>query len=743
MTRGGTVRQRAERLLAAALAAVPGAQERPGQRDMVLAVDTALRTGEHLLVQAGTGTGKSVGYLVPALAAGKRVVVATATKALQAQLVDKDLPRLVAALTPELGRTPTYALAKGRGNYVCLQQVHGGPGAVEPEQEGLFETPSSALGGTVLRLREWAAQTDTGDRDDVPFPVGDLAWRQVSVSARDCLGGRCPDRADCFSERARETAKEADVVVANHALLALDAFTSAQVLPEHDAVVLDEAHEFVSSATDALTHELSDGELRRAVKAGEGLLSASVLARVEDAQGGVEGLLGTTPPGLVEGGLPAYALEVLAGVEGAFGAAAQEAGRSAEGDDELEKARRDRAKLALAAVAETAAELRAPSVPSALYAVPAGASTALRVSPLSVGGALNARLFGERTVVATSATLTLAGSFRHAARQMGLPWLGGRPVGDGEEHDARDPAAQDEVLDSEAAPVRWRHLDVGSPFDHGRQAQLWVAAHLPDPGRMPQSWAREVDELLVELVEAAGGRTLGLFSSTAAAVRAAASVRAAGHEVLLQGEDSAGALAHRFASDARTCLFGTRSFWQGVDVPGPACQLVVLDRIPFAHVDDPLVRARLADAGAHGFADVTLPPAAVLLAQGAGRLLRAPDDRGVVAVLDPRLETARYAGLLVQTLPPFYRARSKERVLASLRAIDAAAPPVVPPGARPPRSRGVPVVPQARTWSVDEDGLLRAAVEAGRPLAVLAERHEVSEAALAERLRWLGLPVPV
>ena len=212
--------------------------------------------------------------------------------------------------------------------------------------------------------------------------------------------------------------------------------------------------------------------------------------------------------------------------------------------------------------------------------------------------------------------------------------------------------------------------------------------------------------------------------------------------MLLQGEDSAGALAHRFASDARTCLFGTRSFWQGVDVPGPACQLVVIDRIPFAHVDDPLVKARLADAGAHGFQDVTLPPAAVLLAQGAGRLLRAPGDRGVVAVLDPRLATARYAGLLLATLPPFYRARDKDRVLASLRAIDAAAPPVVPPGARPPRSAGVPLVPAMRTWSVDEDGLLRAAVEAGRPLKVLAERHEVSETELAHRLRWLGLPLP-
>jgi ATP-dependent DNA helicase DinG len=681
-----TAGARVERLLDAALAAVPGAEQRPGQREMVRAVDTALRTAEHLLVQAGTGTGKSVGYLVPALASGRRVVVATATKALQAQLVDKDLPRLVAALAPALGRTPTYALAKGRGNYVCLQQVHDGPGAVPPDQEALFEAPTSGLGRTVQRLREWAASTPTGDRDDVPFPVGDLAWRQVSVSARDCLGGRCPDRADCFSERAREAAKEADVVVANHALLALDAFTSASVLPEHSAVVLDEAHEFVASATEALSSELSDREVARAVRAAEGLLSAGVAARVAEGRAAVEGLLATTPAGLVEA-LSPYALEVLASVESAFGAAAQEAGRATDGEDDVQKAHRDRAKAALTGVAEAAGELRAPTVASAVYAVADGATTTLRVSPLSVGGALAARLFGERTVVATSATLTLGGSFRHAARALGLP---------PQDAAAPVPAPTDDDAD-DRPPVRWTALDVGSPFDHPRQAQLWVAAHLPDPGRMPQSWAREVDELLVELVEAAGGRTLALFSSTAAAARAAASVRAATDlPVLLQGEDSPGALAHAFASDARTCLFGTRSFWQGVDVPGPACQLVVLDRIPFAHVDDPLVRARLAAAGDSGFTDITLPPAAVLLAQGAGRLLRAPGDRGVVAVLDPRLATARYAGLLTRTLPPFYRARSKEAVLASLRAIDALAPPVVPPAGRAATSDGLPVVPRTR-----------------------------------------------
>ena len=654
---------RALDLLDAALAAVPGAQRREGQRHMVAAVDKALRTREHLLVQAGTGTGKSLAYLVPALASGKRVVVATATKALQAQLVDKDLPRLVAALAKRLGRTPTYALAKGRGNYLCLQQLNGGPGARdEPEQDELWSGPTSSLGQQVLELRRWAETSDTGDRDEVPFPVTDRTWRQVSVSARECLGTRCPDRVDCFSEKAREAAKEADVVVANHTLLALHVLSEAAVLPEHEAVVLDEAHEFVASATDALTHELSASAVRRAAGAAASWLTDAVKARLDEAHDALEGMLATTEPGWVRQ-LPDHALDVLGLVESAVAAASREVSGAV--DDEVEKAKQDRAKQGLTEVGDAARELRSPSVASAVYAAPAGgpgSPVVLRVSPLSVRDALAARLFGETTVIATSATLTLGGSFDHVASQLGL--AGGEP------------------------PSRWSSIDVGSPFDHARQGQLWVASSLPDPSRTPAAWAEAVDALLVELVTAAGGRTLALFSSTAAVARAAAAVRAVVDlPVLVQGEDSPAALQHAFAADARTCLFGTRSFWQGVDTPGPACQLVVIDRIPFPHVDDPLQKARLAAAGAAGFSTVTLPPAAILLAQGAGRLLRSASDRGVIAVLDPRLATASYAGTLLRTLPGFYRARSKDAVLASLRAIDACAEPVRDPGPPPSQRR--------------------------------------------------------
>lgn len=667
-------------LLDTALSAVPHARVREGQRAMAEAVGRALREHEHLLVQAGTGTGKSLAYLVPALASGKRVVIATATKALQAQLVDKDLPRSVGALAEQLGRRPSYALAKGRSNYVCLQQLHAGPGAVE-EPDGLFDTPTSMLGTQVVRLREWAAQSTSGDRDEVPFPVPDRAWRQVSVAARDCLGGRCPDRLDCFSEQAREAAQAADIVVANHALLAVDALTDVSVLPEYDAVVLDEAHQFVNSATEALSHELSRTDLRRAITASASGLDDAAQGRLQGAASSLEGLLAVLTPGRLRG-WDEHSSLVLAAVQESCASAAGMLGRAGE-LDETERAQRERAKAALWAVAESAAELRAPSVSSARYAVADAGSVRLRVSPLSVASAVAEHLFGQCTVVATSATLTLGGSFAHTASSWGLPAGQGAEVGTG----FTPPAGTDEQQDP---PLRWRWSDVGSPFDYARQGQLYVATDLPAP--MNPSWPSSVDARLAELIEAAGGRALALFSSTAAAVRAAAHIRAVLPEVpvLLQGEDTAGALTRRFVADARTCLFGTRTFWQGMDAPGSTCQLVVIDRIPFAHIDDPLTQARLEAAGTAGFAAVTLPPAAVLLAQGAGRLIRSTQDRGVVAVLDPRLATASYAGTLLRTLPAFYRTHSLAGVLRSLAAIDAAAPEIDDPPARSSARAGAP-----------------------------------------------------
>ncbi|MCU1601738.1 MAG: putative ATP-dependent helicase, DinG family, partial [Frankiales bacterium] len=493
---------RARDLLDVALKAVPGAQAREGQHVMAEAVEASLKKGEHLLVQAGTGTGKSLGYLVPAIASGRRVVVATATKALQAQLVDKDLPRLADALTEVLGRRPRYALAKGRSNYVCLQQLGGGPGAREPdEQESLWDGPTSMLGQQVVQLREWAESAVTGDRDEVPFPVNDRAWRQVSVTARECLGSKCPDRVDCFAEKAREQAKEADVVVANHALLAVATFSGVPVLPDHEAVILDEAHEFVDSATDALTVEVSGAAARRGAGQAKTYLQASTQERLDDAAKVLEGVLLGTPAGWIKE-LPDFVIDALGVVEAVFGTAANEVGSEKE-DDEVSQARRDQVRSALTEFAESAGAIREPSVQSAVYAT---TDKVLRASPLWVGGAVADRLFGESVVIATSATLTLGGSFAHTAKELGLKQA------DGAEYGAPDRAA-------------WRWLDVGSPFDYGKQGQLYVARDLPDPGRQSAAWQDAVDDLCAQRVRAAGGRTLALFASTAAAGRAAAAVR--------------------------------------------------------------------------------------------------------------------------------------------------------------------------------------------------------------------------
>src|SRR5919112_3754176 len=256
-------------LLHAAVAAV-GGTERPGQVAMAEAVAGAIDDGSHLLVQAGTGTGKSLGYLVPALAHGERVVVATATLALQRQLVERDLPRTVDALHPLLRRRPEFAMLKGRSNYLCLHRLH--EGVPQDDDEGLFDqfeaaAPTSKLGKDLLRVRDWADETETGDRDDLTPGISDRAWAQVSVSSRECLGAsKCAYGAECFAEAARERAKLAEVVVTNHALLAIDAIEGAPVLPSHEVLIVDEAHELVSRVTGVATGELTPAQVNRAVR---------------------------------------------------------------------------------------------------------------------------------------------------------------------------------------------------------------------------------------------------------------------------------------------------------------------------------------------------------------------------------------------------------------------------------------------------------------------------------------------
>ena len=641
-------------LLATAVAAL-GGSERSGQLEMASAVANAFETGEHLAVQAGTGTGKSLAYLVPAInravSDDAPVVVSTATIALQRQLVNRDLPQLVDALTDALPREPRFALLKGRQNYLCLNKIHSGAAAdSDDEPQELFAPQAgTALGRDVQRLTAWASTTDSGDRDDLKPGVADRSWAQVSVSSRECLGmARCPFGTECFAERARGAAARADVVVTNHALLAINAVADSAVLPEHRLLVVDEAHDLVDRVTAVATGELTATALGVASRRIARLVEPELMQRWERTSAAFIAAIQEASAGRID-----YLDDELTTHLAALRDAATAARSTIDTSPTDAKAASARAEAvaSLAEIADTATRILAsfaPAIPDRTDVVwldhednRGSTRTVLRVAPLSVSGLLRTTLFADSTAVLTSATLTVGGSFDAMAKAWGL-------------------------ADTE---MPWRGIDVGSPFQHAKAGILYIAAQLPPPGRDGSGSAEQLTEI-AELVTAAGGRTLGLFSSMRAA-RAAAEAMAErlSTPVLCQGDDSTPALVEQFTADPATSLFGTLSLWQGVDVPGPSLSLVIIDRIPFPRPDDPLLSARqraVAAGGGNGFMAVAASHAALLLAQGAGRLLRGIDDRGVVAVLDSRMATARYGGYLRASLPPFWPTTDAAAVRAAL-----------------------------------------------------------------------------
>jgi ATP-dependent DNA helicase DinG len=634
-------------LLAAAVAAINGTA-RKGQQQMANAVADALEAGEHLLVQAGTGTGKSLAYLVPVLAHHDTAIVATATIALQRQLVDRDLPLLVDALEPLLSRRPEFAMLKGRANYLCLHRLNAADAGGEPDDEALFApTPTSKAGRDVVRIHEWAKTTETGDRDELVPAPDERAWRSLSVTPHECLGAqKCPFAEECFAELARDRAREADIVVTNHAMLAIDALSDARLLPESDVIVVDVGHELADRATNAVTDELTAALVERAARRARPHCGDEAHTRLVDAAAALDLELAEAPEGRITE-VTGRLFDVAVLQRDAAHDALSAIGQVKSGDDDM--AQRLRARAAVEEVHEIAGRLVVAGEKDVVWLTKSERRPpTLYRAPLFVGGLLRGGLFEERTVVLTSATLELGGGFEPVARGVGL-------TGD------------------DAPP--WRGLDVGSPFDYGKQAILYMAAHLPPPGR--EGPAPEALDELAELVTAAGGRTLGLFSSMRAAERAAETMRERlDVPVLCQGDDATSELVRQFAADATTCLFGTLSLWQGVDVPGPALQLVVIDRLPFPRPDDPLASARaryVESHGGNGFMQVSATQASLRLAQGAGRLIRSADDRGVVAVLDSRLANARYAEFIRASLPPMWPTSDGALVRASLAKINGTA----------------------------------------------------------------------
>jgi len=643
-----------ENLLTALAAVVDslGGEQREGQQEMARLVASALDDGGHVLVQAGTGTGKSVAYLVPAAlhAAGEdggSVIVATATIALQKQLVERDLPRIADALEPILGRRIQYAVLKGRNNYVCLQKLHGA--VQDDDADALFDAPRSALGQQAVAVRAWALETATGDRDEYPDDVDPRVWRSFSVGRRECMGeSRCPFGEECFTVLRRRQAQEADIVVTNHAMLAIDALEGIPVLPEHDAVIIDEGHELVDRATAAVTGELTSSQVERAMTRCRRLLDPETLERLQSAAEGLDDALRETALAMagptrleeLDRGLM-LALTVLRDV--CHQAIAEVNSQKAGDPDAL--AARQLAIGALEDVHDAAGELLGLTALDVAWLDPGEGSRApaVRIAPLSVAGLLRSALFDRAPVAITSATLTVGGGFESALQSLGL------------------------------SPSDTTTVDVGSPFDHGRQGILYVARHLPPPGR--EGTPMEALDELADLIEAAGGRTLALFSSWRGVERAAEYLRVRFGDrpdlplLVHKRGDAVGQLVQRFADDPASTLLGTVSLWQGVDVPGASCILVVIDRIPFPRPDDPLLSARqraVDEAGGSGFRSVSVPKAGLLLAQGAGRLIRGTTDKGVVAVLDSRLATAGYSSALRASLPPFWYTTDRGTVLGSL-----------------------------------------------------------------------------
>ncbi|MFD0969878.1 ATP-dependent DNA helicase [Plantactinospora endophytica] len=690
-------------MLAAAVGAVPGGTARPGQQQMATAIEESILSGEHLLVQAGTGTGKSLAYLAPALTVDGPVVVSTATLALQSQLVDHDLPRLADAVAPVLGDRPTFAVLKGRHHYLCLARLEN---STEDEPEDtLFDAPARGGGGgggggtkwlgeagrlgkQIERIRDWAMETDTGDRDELDPGVDDQAWRLVSMPARECVGAsRCPYGTECFAEASRARAREADVVVTNHSLLAVDMLAGRHIVPPHKLLVIDEAHELADRVSSAAQAELIPELIDRAARRSRPLLTPELADSLLAAGDALAVGLAEAPAGRITGELPAPLREACTLLDAATRSALEKIGDVK--SDDPDPVRKQQAKAVLDDLSKTAQRLLEDADHDVAWVEkPDGGGTgrrALVVAPLSVAGTLATHLYEDRTVVATSATLALGGRFDTVARALGLA-APADPAADPTRPHPRanalrtvrpDPTAPDRTskpdstskLDSTAksdstsksnrseSDDGWRSLDVGSPFDYPRQGILYVAAHLPRPAAsgLPAAAGEE----LLGLVGALGGRTLGLFSSRRAALQAAELLRARTDlPILLQGEEALPLLVRRFRQERASCLFGVMSLWQGVDVPGDACQLVVIDRLPFPRPDEPLAAARAAavDAsGGSGFAAVSVPIAAVRLAQGVGRLIRSTGDKGVVAVLDSRLETARgYGAFLRKSLPPFW-----------------------------------------------------------------------------------------
>ena len=600
-----------------------GYEERPGQARLAAAVGRVLTEGGILLAEAGTGTGKTLAYLLPAVELGRRVVISTGTRNLQEQLLDKDIPILARAL----GRDLNVAVMKGRGNYLCLMRFR------SFAQAGSFRRLDEL---PVFRaVEEWASETGTGDRGEVEdLPDNVDFWREISASSENCIGSSCSDFGPCWITQMRQRALEADIIVVNHHLLCADLAVKdsgyGEVIPEYDTVVLDEAHLLEDVATQYFGLVVSSYKVEDLGRDVDRELSAArldapvVRAEREALRERAQALfaaVGTNTRGrrLGRGWMSPLVAEqagaVLSRLEGLRTAL-------------LALTDRPEAVSAVAARAgvmreELAFVLAAEDDSHVYFVETRGRGVHLRATPIDVSARLKASLFDKmRASVLTSATLAVDGGFDYLRQRLGIE-------------------ASEELL-------------LASPFDFPRQAILYVPRRMPEP-QSPAFVGRAADEI-VRLLRLSRGRAFVLFTSYAnmhsVAERIAGEVP---YPILVQGEAPRGALLETFRRTPGAVLLATASFWQGVDVAGEQLSCVIIDKLPFASPSDPVVEARIdriRTRGGNAFVDYQVPVAILMLKQGLGRLIRTASDRGILAVLDSRLVERAYGRRFLESLPP-------------------------------------------------------------------------------------------
>jgi ATP-dependent DNA helicase DinG len=605
-----------------------GAEERQGQIDMSHAIAESLASGRSIIVQAGTGTGKSLGYLVPAILTGETAVVATATKALQDQLNSNDLP----LLQKHLDIPFTWAVVKGRSNYACLQRINE---RADKSAQLEFEETSDKVNKEIDELITWAKKTKTGDFDELPRIPSDRAKQAISVSTDECPGkNKCPVGANCFAERARDAASTANVVVVNIALYGAHIASSGNILPEHKIVIFDEAHQLESSLSDAVGIQLTNGRVSSFASSVRRVIADPMVTnRLEELGLRFSGAIGPHVGNRLQRPLPSNIVENMSLIRIEV-ATLINALRELKTDNEPTQQRIYRAQTQGTRLTESLDIALGSFEGYVAYVEGSEERPILRITPLHIGEVLATNVWNEHTAVLTSATVP-----HSMPERVGLP--------------------------TEGTEV----LTVDSPFDYEKNSILYCSPNFPEV-KSPAYKEFLYDEMEA-LMTAAGGRTLALFTSNAALYAAINAMRERVSFPILGPKDyPRQTLIDMFIDDESACIFASQGFFQGVDFPGRTLSLVILDKLPFPTPTDPLLEARREAIGRDkSFGEIDLPMAATSLAQAAGRLIRTDTDRGVVAVFDSRLATAKYKWTLINAMPPMNKTRERPVVEQFLRDI--------------------------------------------------------------------------